>query len=86
VQINGNGRATPSLGMSPARKFCTAQQRLLDEFIDAIHRCNRLQSRLTEALGRGGDTAALEARIDEATDWREMVKQALLSHQELHGC
>jgi hypothetical protein len=77
---------SPSLGMSPARKFCTAQHRLLKEFIDAVYRCSRLQLMLTQALARGGDAAALEARIDEAKGWRKLVKQALLSHQELHGC
>jgi hypothetical protein len=73
--------------MSPAPQVCAEKERLLNEFMDAVYQCNLLQSIQTQALlTRGGEDTALEGQMDEAKEWRERVKRALLFHQELHGC
>jgi hypothetical protein len=75
-----------SEAIGPTAQFCVEEQRLLNEFVEAVYECNLLQSMRAQALlARDGNARALNAQIAEAKDRRERLKRTLLSHKELHG-
>ena len=71
--------------MAPSPIFCSEKRRLLEDFQTAVSDCNILQTSQIAALikGRG---MPFEAEIVAARERRDRIKDAILAHQELHGC
>lgn len=59
----------------------------MNEFVDVIHQLGELQAQQAKALIDGDpDFARFDLLIYMATEKKDQVKYAWLSHVEQHGC
>lgn len=84
-------RATQEDGLTrahiPEIGFCAEKNRLLDEFLEAIHEMNALQSQQTQAVIDGGcDFTRFDVLLHFAQSKKERVKYAWMAHVHEHRC
>ena len=71
----------------PAIGYCAEKNRLMREFLQAIHEIGQLQSQQARALIDGDpDFARFDALIHMANERKATVKYAWLTHVEQHQC
>jgi|ERR1051325_974946 hypothetical protein len=71
----------------PEIGFCAEKTRLLDEFLDAIHEMNAIQSQQTQAVIDGdGDFARFDVLLHLAQNKKERAKYAWMAHVQEHHC
>ena len=71
----------------PAIGYCAEKNRLMREFLEAIHQIGELQSQQARALIEGDpDFSRFDALIHMANEKKAAVKYAWLSHVEQHHC
>ena len=81
---HGDGLAR---GHIPEIGFCAEKNRLLDEFLEAIHEMNALQSQQTQAVIDGDcDFARFDVLLHLAQNKKERVKYAWMAHVHEHRC
>lgn len=76
-----------ALSRLPEIGFCAEKARLMNEFVAAIHEIGELQAQQARALIDGDpDFARFDVLIHMATDKKDQVKYAWLTHLEHHHC
>jgi hypothetical protein len=67
--------------------FCKEKNRLLNEFLDAIHEMTALQSQQTRAVIEGDpDFSRFDVLLHLALEKKEKAKYAWIAHVESHHC
>jgi hypothetical protein len=71
----------------PSVAFCEEKNRLLEEFVKAIHELNAIQNAQATAVIEGiADFGVFDDLIHVALEKKEMAKYAVMAHIELHNC
>lgn len=71
----------------PKVAFCDEKNRLLHEFLEAIHEITSLQSQQTQAVIDGDpDFARFDVLLHFAQERKEQAKYAWIAHVESHHC
>jgi len=71
----------------PEILFCEEKNRLLDEFLKAIHDLSALQNQQTQAVIEGdSDFCRFDLLLHLAQEKKEMAKYAWIAHVESHRC
>lgn len=71
----------------PEIVFCKEKNRLLDEFLKAIHELNALQNQQTQAVIEGdSDFCRFDLLLHAAQENKETAKYAWIAHVESHHC
>jgi len=74
-------------GAGAATGFCEEKQRLLIEFLDAVHELIALQTAQTHSVIRGDpDFLRFDVSLHFAQERKERAKYAWIAHVEEHGC
>lgn len=67
--------------------FCQEKKRLLDQFLDAIHELNELQSQQIQAVIDGdSDFGRFDDLLHLAQERKERSKYEWIAHVEAHQC
>ena len=85
--LRAAGREQQAPSTLPAIGYCAEKNRLMREFLAAIHDIGQLQSQQARALIEGDpDFARFDALIHMANERKAAVKYAWLTHLEQHHC
>ena len=67
--------------------FCAVRQRLIEDFLSAVHELNMLQHEQTHAVVEGDeDFSRFDVLLHLAQEKKENAKYAWIAHVESHGC
>lgn len=71
----------------PKIGYCAEKNRLLDEFLEAIHELNAIQAQQTRAVIDGDpEFARFDLLLHLAQDKKDTAKYAWIAHVEEHRC
>jgi hypothetical protein len=71
----------------PDVAFCEEKNRLMGEFLEALHEMTALQSQQTEAvIENDPDFARFDVLLHLAQEKKENAKYAWIAHVESHNC
>ena len=81
VPQRAKATAIPDIG------FCAEKNRLMKEFLRAIHELGQIQAQQAKALIENDpDFARFDLLIHMANEKKDQVKYAWLAHVDEHGC
>ena len=67
--------------------YCAEKNRLMRQFVDAIHDLGTLQSQQANALiGNDPDFGRFDQLLHEANEKKDRIKYSWLAHVDQHGC
>jgi hypothetical protein len=71
----------------PKIGFCAEKNRLLEDFLEAIHEMNAIQSQQTQAVIEGDcDFVRFDVLLHLAQNKKERAKYAWIAHVQEHHC
>jgi hypothetical protein len=74
-------------GRVPEIGFCEEKQRLVFDFLDAVHEINALQKQQTKAaIDDDQDFSRFDVLLHFAQEKKDTAKYAWIAHVESHGC
>jgi hypothetical protein len=76
----------PRRGPIPEVAFCEEKNRLMAEFLDAIHELTTLQSQQTQAVIEGEDFTRFDLLLHLAQEKKDKAKYEWMAHVESHHC
>ena len=83
----GDYPAIRRLSDLPNVGFCAEKKQLMNEFLQAIHELGSVQAQQAKALIEGdSDFSRFDLLIHMASEKKDWVKYALLTHIEQHHC
>lgn len=87
LTLSKSQRERTEPGRFPEIGFCEEKQRLVFDFLDAVHGINALQKQQTQAaIEDDQDFSRFDVLLHVAQEKKDTAKYAWIAHVESHGC